>query len=142
VTPASERPPVVALINSTPDIVEMLRIAFEHAGFVVVSTFTYLVRSGDVDLEAFMKQHQPQAIVYDIAPPYSTNWNLFRHLSQLPALHDRPIIITSTNPARLQQLAEVADHTISEIVETPYVLNELINKVRQAIDTSRTGAPK
>src|SRR4029453_5643940 len=32
----NDRPPVIAVINSTPDIVERLRVTFEHAGFVVV----------------------------------------------------------------------------------------------------------
>ena len=125
-------PRVIALINSAPDTVEMLRYAFHHAGFVVVSTFTHLVRTGEVDIEAFIQQHQPQAIVYDIAPPYATNWNLFRHLSQLPALKDRPCVITSTNPARLRELAQTEDHAISEIVETPYLLDQLIGAVRKA----------
>ena len=109
----------------------MLRVAFEHAGFVVVSTFTHLVRAGEVDLEAFIAQHQPQAIVYDIAPPYASNWNLFRHFSQLPALKGRPFVITSTNPARLRELAEI-DQEIYEIVETPYLITQLIETVRKA----------
>ena len=50
-TTSTDRPPVIALINSTPDVVEMLRVALEQAGFVVVSTFTHLIRTGDVDLE-------------------------------------------------------------------------------------------
>ena len=125
-------PPVIALINSAPDTVEMLRFAFHHAGFVVVNTFTHLIRAGEVDIEAFIRQHQPLAIVYDIAPPYATNWNLFRHLSQLPALKDRPCVLTSTNPARLRELAHTEDHEISEIVEIPYLLDQLIGAVRKA----------
>ena len=124
-------PPVIALINSSPETVEMLRYAFHLAGFVVVSTFTHLVRTGEVDIEAFIQQHQPQAIVYDIAPPYATNWNLFRHLSQLPALKDRQYVLTSTNPARLRELAETEDHEICEIVEIPYLLDQLIGAVRK-----------
>ena len=124
-------PAVIAIINSSPDIVEMLRVAFEHAGFVVVSTFTHLVRDGEVDLEAFIEQHQPQVIVYDIAPPYANNWNLFRHLSQLPALKGRPFVITSTNPVRVRELAQT-DQEICEIVEIPYVITQLIETVRKA----------
>ena len=124
-------PPVIALINSAPDTVEMLRFAFHHAGFVVVSTFTHLIRAGEVDIEAFIRQHQPLAIVYDIAPPYATNWNLFQHLSKLPALKDRPCVITSTNPARLRELAHTVDE-ICEVVETPYLLDQLIGAVRKA----------
>ena len=62
------QPPCYRAHQYTPDIVDMLLIAFEHAGFVVVSTFTHLVHAGEVDLEAFIAQHQPQAIVYEIAP--------------------------------------------------------------------------
>ena len=110
---------------------EMLRVAFEHAGFVVVSTFTHLVRDGVVDVEAFIEQHQPQVIVYDIAPPYANNWNLFRRLSQLPALKDRPFVITSTNPVRVRELAQT-DQEVSEVVEIPYVITQLIETVRAA----------
>ena len=48
-----------------------------HSLGSAVSTFTYLVRAGEVDLEAFIAQRQLQAIVYDIAPPYVSNWNRF-----------------------------------------------------------------
>ena len=130
--PLNDRPTVIAVINSTPDIVEMLRVAFEHAGFVVVSTFTHLIRGGEVDFEAFIQQHQPQAIVYDIAPPYASNWNLFRHLRQLPALRGRRFVVTSTNPGRLRELAEV-EQEIFEIVEIPYVITQLVETVAKAV---------
>ena len=54
--------PVAAVINSTPDIVDMLRIALEYAGFVVVSaltcslagqTFEVTLRDGSVAQRAY-----------------------------------------------------------------------------------------
>ena len=127
----NERPPVVALINSTPDVIDMLRIAFEQAGFVAVSTFTYLIRDGDVDLESFLGQHRPDVIVYDIAPPYQSNWELFLHLRELPGFRDRPVVLTSTNPARVQQLFATSQ-AVFEIVETPYEIMQLVDRVAQA----------
>ena len=125
------RPPVIALINSTPDVIEMLRIAFEYAGFVVVSTYTFLIRQGEINIEAFIQQHQPEAIVYDIAPPYTSNWQLFEHVCQLPGVKGRPFVLTSTNPARVRELAKT-DEAIFEIVETPYQIMQLVDVVRQA----------
>ena len=84
-----------------------------------------------MNLEAFIEQHQPQVVVYDIAPPYANNWNLFRHLSQLPGLKDRPFVITSTNPVRVRELAQT-DQEVSEIVEIPYLIAQLIETVRAA----------
>jgi hypothetical protein len=133
-TPARQprsRPPVIALINSTPDVIEMLRIAFEYAGFVVVSTYTFLIRQGEINIEAFIQQHQPEAIVYDIAPPYTSNWHLFEHVSRLPGVKGRPFVLTSTNPARVRELAKT-DEAIFEIVETPYQIMQLVDIVRQA----------
>jgi DNA-binding response OmpR family regulator len=125
----SKRLPVVAVINTTPDVVDMLRLAFEHEGFVVVSTFTHAIRDGSVDIEAFTRQHQPDVILYDLAPPYKSNWQLFVHVSQLPALKGRPFVLTSTNPARVKEFAG-ADQPVWEVIETPYELGELIAKVR------------
>jgi CheY-like chemotaxis protein len=125
------RPSVIALINSTPDVIEMLRVAFEYAGFVVVSTYTFLIRQGEINIEAFIQQHQPEAIVYDIAPPYTSNWHLFEHISQLPGLKGRPFVLTSTNSARVRELAKT-DEAIFEIVETPYQIMQLVDIVKQA----------
>ena len=125
------RPSVIALINSTPDVIEMLRVAFEYAGFVVVSTYTFLIRQGEINIEAFIQQHQPEAIVYDIAPPYTSNWHLFEHISQLPGLEGRPFVLTSTNPARVRELAKT-DEAIFEIVETPYQIMQLVDIVKRA----------
>ena len=41
----------------------------EQAGFLVVSTFTWLIQGGKVDIEALLRTHQPKVIVYDIAAP-------------------------------------------------------------------------
>ncbi|MBA2303833.1 MAG: hypothetical protein H0W08_14535 [Acidobacteria bacterium] len=127
----AQRLPVVALINSTPDVIDMLRIAFEQAGFVVVSTFTYLIREGDVDLESFLAQHRPDVIVYDIAPPYKSNWQLFLQLRAIPGFNDRPVVLTSTNPTRVQQFAQTAQ-AVFEIVETPYEVMKLVDTVAHA----------
>ena len=93
---------VVAVFNTSPDTVQLLRFLFEEAGFVVVSAFTYEIRDGDVDLERFMRQHRPQAIVYDIAPPYEPNWRLFQHLRSTHAMRDAQCVLTSTNAAHVQ----------------------------------------
>ena len=130
--PPTEPPPlVVALINSTPDVIDMLRIAFEQFGFVAVSTFTHAIRDGEVDLESFLRLHRPAAIVYDLAPPYRRNWQLFLHLREVPGFGDRPVILTSTNPQRLKEFAD-PKQTVFEVLETPYEIMKLVETVARA----------
>ena len=44
----------VAIVNTTPDAIDMLRHVFEAAGFVVVSCFTYDIREGQTDFASFV----------------------------------------------------------------------------------------
>ena len=80
---------VAAVLNTSPDVVDMLRRVLEQAGIVTVTGFTHDIRDGDMDFESVVRQHDPNVIVYDIAPPYDANWTLFQHLSAIPSLAGR-----------------------------------------------------
>jgi CheY-like chemotaxis protein len=135
----SPKPNVVAVINSTPDVVDMLRLALERGGFVAVTAMTHDIRDGVVDLEAFSSQHDPKVIVYDIAPPYDGNWQLFQHIRQMPFMKDRFFVLTSVNKRHVQQVAG-SDHQIFEIIGKPMDLDEIIGAVRQATKARPTRA--
>lgn len=126
------KPPVVGIINSTPDIVDMLRVTFETAGFAVVATFTHAIRDGEVDIEAMMRQHDPKVIVYDIAPPYASNWQLFQHIASMPAMQGRIFILTSINKARVEEFARGSGLPVFEVAETPYDLDALVAEAARA----------
>ena len=108
----------------------MLRMVFENAGFVVVTAFTNQLRDGRVDLEAFMRQHQPGVIVYDIAVPYEQNWRLYEHMRDTPACAGASFVLTTTNVNHVRQL--VGDEELHEIIGKPYDLDEILGAVRQA----------
>lgn len=127
----------VAVINSTPDIVDIIRIALEQAGVVVVSALTHEIRQGAIDLEHFVSQHEPRVIVYDIAPPYEANWLLFQHICSMPELRDRHFIITTTNERHVRALAG-SSQRIFEIVGKPYDLGLLTEAVKEALRSKST----
>ena len=59
--------PVVAVVNTNPDLVELLKVHIEKAGFVVLVIHIHDIRLG-LDIGAVLAQHDPQVIVYDVAP--------------------------------------------------------------------------
>jgi CheY-like chemotaxis protein len=124
-------PPVVAVINTSPDIIDMLRRAFEQAGLVPVSAFTFDIRDGRVDLDAFIRQHDPRVIVYDIAPPYEANWHLFEHISTQPVMRGRVFVLTTTNAAHVEKLAG-SEQRIYEVVGKPLDLEQVTRAVKEA----------
>ena len=122
---------VVAVFNTSDDTVDLLRNVLQTAGFVVVTAFTTELRDGRVDLDAFMRLHQPKVIVYDIAVPYEENWRLFQHVKSRPACRDARFVLTTTNAAHVQKLAG-PQQLLHEIVGKPYDLNEIAVAVKQA----------
>jgi CheY-like chemotaxis protein len=127
-------PPTVAIINTTPDTVEMLRQLLQSAGFVVCSCFTHDVRDGRMDLEAFMRQHRPSVIVYDLAPPYERNFRLFRHVQSMPAMAGCQFVLTSVNPSNVRAMIG-RDERVYEVVDREEDLLALAQAVKEASRT-------
>ena len=68
--------PVVAVVNTSDEVIEMLTLVLEEEGFSVVGERTRTVnfKREEQDLRAFLADHQPRVVVWDIAPPYEENW--------------------------------------------------------------------
>ncbi len=122
--------PVIAIINTSPDTIEMLSLLFEHHGFAVVSTYTHQIRLGEFNLRAFIDQHRPDVLVYDISPPYERNWRFFLHLRET-TLGDIPCVLTSTNIGVVRSLID-PELAIYEVVEKPYYMEQIMAAVERA----------
>jgi CheY-like chemotaxis protein len=123
--------PVVAVINSNDDVVEMLRLTFEQAGFVVVSAHVDAIKRGQTSLIDFVRVHRPTVIVFDLVPPYDRNYRFIEHLRETEVLNGCRFVLTSTNPARAQELAGTSDE-IYEVIGKPYDLEQITRAVKEA----------
>lgn len=123
--------PVVAIFNTNDDMVELLRVAFEQAGFIVVSVHIDDVRRGTFDLPSFIEQHNPQVIVYDVAPPYEPHWRFLEHVRNSPEMSGRQFILTSVNARQVYDNVGTRE-PIFEIVGKPYDIDQLTRAVKEA----------
>ena len=130
-------PPVVAILNTNDDTVEMLRILLESEGMLAVSAHLAEIKRGDFDFGGFLRDHDPQVLIVDIAPPYDRSWLLLQHLRGLPLSAGRRFVITSTNPARLKQIAST-DEPILEIIGKPYDLQAIVDAVKNSLTADPT----
>jgi DNA-binding response OmpR family regulator len=123
--------PTIAVFNTSEDTTDLLRTTLEQAGFTVVTALIHAMRDGKVDFAAFMGEHKPQVVVYDIAIPYEAHWRLFEHFRTTPAARDIPFVVTSTNRAHVAKLAGRERH-VYEIVGKPYDLDQIVRAVKEA----------
>lgn len=125
-------PPVVAVLNTSDDIVELLTIVLEQAGLVVISAHLDEIRRGSVSLADFVTEHDPQLLVYDVSPPYDRSWRFLEHIRQSPVMRGRTFVITTTNVARLREIAGDASD-VHEIVGKPYDIDEIRDAVLRGL---------
>lgn len=123
-------PPIVAILDTSEDIVEMLRAVLEGEGWLVVADYIIHFRRSEKDIVAFLNQHKPRVIVFDIGPPYEANWNYFQAVRGLQETKDCAFVVTSTNKGVLEALVGPTDAI--EFVGKPYDVTELIERVSKA----------
>jgi CheY-like chemotaxis protein len=123
---------VIGLANTSEDIIELLRLAFERAGWTTATIHLPDVKAGRVSFEDFLRAHEPAGLVIDIAPPYDDNWRLVKQLRALPAMRGRGIVITTTNVLHLARLSG-EDTGAIEIIGKPNDIQQVVDAMRRAL---------
>jgi DNA-binding response OmpR family regulator len=121
--------PVVAVVNTNPDLVELLKARIEAAGFVVLVIHIAEIRAG-LDVGSVFAQHDPKVIVYDIVPPYERNWGFLQHLRET-AMDGRHFVLTSPNEHALAKLVG-RDERVYEILNDGGDIDSIVQAVREA----------
>ena len=123
-------PPVVAVVDTSEEIVELLSQVLAQEGWCVAVAYAPDFKRGRQDLDAFLAAHDPAVVVWDIALPYEENWAFFRSVRDSTAGRACRFVLTTTNKRALEAL--VGPTPAHEIVGKPYDLEELVEAVRRA----------
>jgi CheY-like chemotaxis protein len=124
-------PIVVAVVNTNPDVLRLLRTALEQAGFVVFVVHIEDMKVGAADIETMLNQHDPRVIVYDVAPPYEQNWRFLDHLRTHTRFEGRQFVLTSVNVARLQRIVAL-DESVYEVAGEATDIEQIVRAVKEA----------
>ena len=127
--------PIIAVFNASTDTVDMLRTVLEQQGYHTVCGQIADLKKGELDFVDFIEHHRPAVIVYDISPPYDTNWKFLRLVRSSEPAHGTRFVLTTTNKPALDDL--VGQTEAIEIIGKPYDLNRVVDAVRDALDGHR-----
>lgn len=126
----SQSTPIVAIVNTNPDLIRLLRVALEQAGFIVLVLHVEDIKLGE-DIETVLRQHDPRVIVYDVAPPYDQNWRFLDHLRTATSFKGRRFVLTTVNLARVEEIVG-PDETVYEVVGRSDDIREVVRAVKEA----------
>ena len=127
---------VVALFNTNPDLLDIVRLGLERAGFIVVTGHVHDIRTGALELGPFIDQHRPKVIVYDLVMPYDRNWEFMKHVREHPVMQGRQFVITTPNQHAAQAVVG-RDEQVHEVVSDKDV-DGIIMGVRDALKARPT----
>ena len=121
----------MAILNSNDELVELMRVVLEQAGFIAVTGHVDDARRGRLDLVNFMRQHEPKVILYDLVPPYDRSWNYLRVLQDSEVMKNRSLVLTSVNAERAQEIVGRSE-IVHEVIGRPVDLDEMVAAVKEA----------
>ena len=124
-------PPVVAVVNTSDDLVEMIKHALETAGFVVVVTHVRDIRSVQFDADAFLRTHDPKVIVFDVAAPFDKSWRFLEHIRSSAGFSGRHFVLTSQNLRAVREMVGT-DETVYEVLGREADILEVVQAVKEA----------
>ena len=131
----------VIVFNASDDTVEMLKALLTHLGYRAVDGEVDRVKSGETNFIELIEKYQPDAMIWDIAPPYDKNWNFFQLVQAARPLEGCAIVLTTTHKQHLDSLIG-RDSGAIEIVGKPYDLNIIVDAVSRGIEDRDIAGPR
>jgi CheY-like chemotaxis protein len=87
-------------------------------------------------VEKFLTEQHPDVVVYDVAMPYASNWDLLDAIRQLPSVASLPFVVTTPNKRELH--AAVGRTRTLAIGGRATDLTRLLKAVEKAASTPAT----
>jgi DNA-binding response OmpR family regulator len=122
---------VVVIVNTNPDLLRLLRVNLESAGYVVIVIHIEDIKTASGDVEALIERHNPRVIIYDLVPPYDVNWRFFDHLRGTKAFQGRQFVLTTVNISQVQRIVG-KDSMVYEVVGEASDIQQVVRAVKEA----------
>jgi CheY-like chemotaxis protein len=123
---------IIAIFNSSAEVLDLLREVMESIGHATVTAHIDDLKRGRIDMISFVDQYQPDCIIYDVAPPYDTNWTFLRLMMSSKAMRGRAFVVTTTNKRALDEL--IGPNEVIELVGKPFDLEQIRDAVTRAME--------
>jgi DNA-binding response OmpR family regulator len=131
----------VMVFNASDDTVEMLRALLTQLEYRAIDGEVDQIKSGDANLIELVEKYRPDAIIWDIAPPYDKNWNFFQLVRAARPLERCAIVLTTTHKQHLDSLIG-RDSGAIEIAGKPYDLQVIVDAVVRGIEDRDSEGPR
>jgi CheY-like chemotaxis protein len=123
--------PRIAIVNTSEEVAGLLVQVMQGEGFETVVAYVPDLKRRTPDPHAFLTEHEPAVVLWDIAIPYVENWTFFEQVARSAAAQGRRFVLTTTNKRALEEL--VGPTPAHELIGRPFDLQDIITAVHRAL---------
>ena len=123
---------VTVTFSPQSSVAFFLKGILECAGLTVAAA-----ASNATDLVALAERVRPDAIVYDVSFPFSSNWQALQEVRSCPSLRGVPVVVTTSERRELSRATGCS--TAIEIFARPDNVTVLRQALRSAIEAIAPG---
>jgi DNA-binding NtrC family response regulator len=128
--PSQPLPPLVACLEASEEVADLLATYLRRRGFAVV-TYITAAHVPPVPVHTFLTKLQPAVCLYTLAPPYRENWQTLQTLRA--ARPELPFVLTTTNTQALRQAVGARACAPHELFGKPFDLEQIVAALRRAL---------
>jgi CheY-like chemotaxis protein len=132
------KPRLIAILNSNDDLLRLIRETLHDEGYLTMQHHIADLRDGKTDITRLFEDRNPPVIIYDLAPPFTLNWQFFQILSSHRAVKGRHVILTTSNAAALKKISGV---DALQVVGSNDDLSALVTAVNDEFRRLKEGPP-
>ncbi len=121
----------LAILNDSQPVLKMLCNWFESQGHECTSAIVAEMPRSYVQIETFISSVNPDVLVYDVAMPYLSSWDLLQAILRMPSMESTPFVVTTPNKKELDNAVGAKTPTL-EIAGNPADLQRLLKAVTTA----------
>jgi CheY-like chemotaxis protein len=134
--PTTRRQLHLAVLNDSRPVVRMLRNWFVKNGHHCSSAIVADMPQAHTEVEKFLNDKNPDVVIYDVAIPYASSWDLLDVIRKLPSVKSLPFVVTTPNKKELDEAVGRKTNTL-EIAGQDTDLQRLLKAVEKAAGSSR-----
>jgi DNA-binding NtrC family response regulator len=126
--PAERR--LVAVVNASESVRDLVASTIEDDGYRTMMAHADDFIRGRASVGDFLAEHDPAVVVWDVSPPYESNWLFLQGVIGSREAAGRGFVITTTN---LKALSEaIGEGPALELIGKPFDLEEISAAVKKA----------
>lgn len=123
---AGDRKPVILVADDDPEILSLLSIRLEKAGFEVVEA-----ADGEQTLQ-MARDKRPDLVVLDVMMPGRNGWEVAKELRHDDELKDIGIVMLTAIGERMNEMTSPI-YGADEFVDKPFEFASLLTKIREVL---------